>query len=156
MKSIVRSLAVEMALQQRAMGRRIAELRERSRMTQEIAADKAGVTLRAYQKWEAGGGIQYANLAKLAEVFRVPVERITGEDATPDPFSTAGQLDRIETLLIRQHQLILALAGELGVTEDSPTARLLADAEEFLAQQEARDPVAKRTATARRRHATGS
>ena len=84
MKAIARSFAIEMALQQRAMGRRIAQLRERAHLTQEAAADKAGVTLRAYQKWEAGGGIQYANLQKLAEVLQVPVDQITGEPSTPD------------------------------------------------------------------------
>jgi transcriptional regulator with XRE-family HTH domain len=96
-----------MALQQRAMGRRIAEFRERAHMTQEAAADKAGVTLRAYQKWEAGGGIQYANLIKLAEVLHVPVERLTGEESAPDPFQTASQLDRIEAQLADLHALLV-------------------------------------------------
>lgn len=93
MKSIARSLAVEMALQQRAMGRRIAQLRERAHFTQEVAADKAGVTLRAFQKWEAGGGIQYANLQKLAEALDVSVEQITGETETPNPFRISDQMD---------------------------------------------------------------
>jgi len=94
-------------------------------MTQEVAADKAGVTLRAYQKWEAGGGIQYANLQKLAEVFRVPVERITGEEDTPDPFATASQLDRIERnqreILRLLHTLTGPPAGGRPLTDEDAT-----------------------------------
>jgi transcriptional regulator with XRE-family HTH domain len=97
MKAIVRSLAVEMALQQRATGRRIAQLRERAHLTQEAAADKAGVTLRAYQKWEAGGGIQFANLQRLAEALNTSVEQITGEVETPSPFRVSEQLDGVTT-----------------------------------------------------------
>lgn len=74
MRTIARNVALEMALQQRAIGRRIAQLRERAHLTQDAAADRVGVTLRAYQKWEAGGGIQYANLEKLAVLFGTSVE----------------------------------------------------------------------------------
>lgn len=93
MRSIARNVALEMALQQRAMGRRIAQLRERAHLTQEAAAERAGVTLRAYQKWEAGGGIQYANLQKLATALKATVEEITGEAETPSPFRVGEQID---------------------------------------------------------------
>jgi transcriptional regulator with XRE-family HTH domain len=93
MRSIARNVALEMALQQRAMGRRIAQLRERGHLTQEAAAERAGVTLRAYQKWEAGGGIQYANLQKLATALKASVEEITGEAETPSPFRVGEQID---------------------------------------------------------------
>lgn len=93
MRSIARNVALEMALQQRAMGRRIAQLRERAHLTQEAAAERAGVTLRGYQKWEAGGGIQYANLQKLANALKATVEEITGEAETPNPFRVGEQLD---------------------------------------------------------------
>jgi transcriptional regulator with XRE-family HTH domain len=129
-----RNLAIEMALQQRAMGRRIAELRERARLTQEAAADKAGVTLRAYQKWEAGGGIQYANLTRLAEVFRVPVERITGEESAPDPFATSTQLDRLEQRIGQLLDDHVSLQAEI----DQQNA-LLARQSEILKRIEARE-----------------
>lgn len=93
MRSIARNVALEMALQQRAMGRRIAQLRERAHLTQEAAADRAGVTLRAYQKWEAGGGIQYANLQKLADALRTTVEEVTGDAETPSPFKVGDQME---------------------------------------------------------------
>ena len=95
MRGIARNVALEMALQQRSVGRRIAQLRMERHLTQEAAADKAGVTLRAYQKWEAGGGIQYSNLQKLAEVFSVPVEQITGDVPTPNPFQIGEHFDGI-------------------------------------------------------------
>jgi transcriptional regulator with XRE-family HTH domain len=117
-----RNVQIEMALQQRAMGRRIAEMRERRRLTQEAAADLAGVTLRAYQKWEAGGGIQYANLSRLAEVFHVPVDRITGEESAPDPFATASQLDRIEQQVTELRAERETLQEEIGAQN-----RLLAE-----------------------------
>lgn len=95
MRSAIRSLAIEMALQQRSTGRRIAQLRERAHLTQEAAADKAGVTLRAYQKWEAGGGIQYANLQKLADALGTTVEQITGDAETPNPFQLSDQINGV-------------------------------------------------------------
>lgn len=70
-------------------------MRERAHLTQEAAADKAGVTLRAYQKWEAGGGIQYANLQRLADALKTTVEQITGEVETPSPFRVSEQLDDV-------------------------------------------------------------
>jgi transcriptional regulator with XRE-family HTH domain len=142
-KSIVRNLAVEMTLRQRAMGRRIAELRERAHLTQEAAADKAGVTLRAYQKWEAGGGIQYANLQKLADVFSVPVDRITGEEATPDPFQTASQLDRIEKTLetasVERQDLVAHLAARIAEQNQllSRQSKIIEGIERLLSRQSA-------------------
>ncbi len=116
-----------MALQQRSTGRRIAELRERAHLTQEVAADRAGVTLRAYQKWEAGGGIQYANLEKLALALNVRVEQITGEAETPSPFRLSDQIadvdaafrsdvDEIKTRLdgIEERLQALDIGGEIA------------------------------------------
>jgi transcriptional regulator with XRE-family HTH domain len=55
-------------------GDRIRELR--AGIPQPRIADQVGVTLRAYQEWEAGGGIGWDNLVKLAEVFGVTEEYI--------------------------------------------------------------------------------
>lgn len=142
---IARNVALEMALQQRAMGRRIAQLRERAHLTQEAAADKAGVTLRAYQKWEAGGGIQYANLQKLADSLRATVEEITGSAETPSPFRIGEQLDEVrahfqdevdivktgianilanqETILGELHRIsVVPIETETAASQEHPTA----------------------------------
>jgi DNA-binding XRE family transcriptional regulator len=61
------------------MGRRIAQLRESAHMTQEGAADKAGVTLRAYQKWEAETPDPFRLSDQIADVdaaFRQDVDQI--------------------------------------------------------------------------------
>ena len=115
---MTRSLALDMAVQQRAMGRRIAQAREQLHLTQEAAADRAGVTLRAYQKWEAGGGIQYDNLTRLARALNTTIETLTGEAETraPDPFGSA-QLDRIERLLIAQEELLRQIKAAVAVLE---------------------------------------
>ena len=138
---MARSLAVEMALQQRSVGRRIAELRNDRHLTQEEAADLAGVTLRAYQKWEAGGGIQFANLRKLADIFGTTPEYIAGSADTPNPFQVGDQLagireefharvDHIELMLQRNfealEQIYAAImggvrAGGLDLPSSVPT-----------------------------------
>jgi transcriptional regulator with XRE-family HTH domain len=87
---------IEMALEQRAIGRRIAELREDRRLTQPVVADRVGVSLRAYQKWEAGTSAPaWRNLEQLAEVFQVSADYLLGaaQDRRQD---AQDQLDRIE------------------------------------------------------------
>lgn len=141
---MARSLAVEMALQQRSVGRRIAELRNERRFTQEEAADLAGVTLRAYQKWEAGGGIQFANLRKLADIFGTTTEYIVGTADTPNPFRVGeqltdireefhGRIDHLEEMLERNYQAleqifeaILAIATAEGQEAPAPPNALQA------------------------------
>jgi hypothetical protein len=59
----------------------------------QIAAE-VGVTLRAYQGWEAGGGIAWPNLRKLAEVHRVSTNWLEHGDEHPE--HAHSQLDRIE------------------------------------------------------------
>lgn len=64
-------------------GRRVAALRERHQMTQPAAAEAIGVALRTYQLWEAGHGISWRNLHRLAETFETSVEIVldTSESA---------------------------------------------------------------------------
>src|SRR4051794_11253493 len=74
-----RTLALQMARladeereKQREIGDRIAHAREDRRLTQPIVADRVGVTLRAYQNWEAGSTrVAWTNLPRLAEVLGV-------------------------------------------------------------------------------------
>lgn len=98
-----RTLALRMALElqhQQEVAERIKELR--GKVPQPVIADRVGVTLRAYQEWEAGGGIKWENYGKLALALGSTVEYLMhGEDAAraaseaPRP----GQLDRIEAKL---------------------------------------------------------
>lgn len=85
-----------MALEQRAIGRRIAELREDRRLTQPVVAERVGVSLRGYQKWEAGTTAPaWRNLEQLAEVFNVSADYLLGavQERRQEP---NAQLDRIE------------------------------------------------------------
>lgn len=115
-----RSVAIEMALEQRAIGRRIAELREDRRLTQPVVADRVGVSLRGYQKWEAGTAAPgWGNLEKLANVFDVSADYLLGA-ATEEGKNREAQLDRIESE-------VAATRVELGeaLTRLAETQRIL-------------------------------
>jgi hypothetical protein len=62
-------------------------------------AEETGVTLRAYQRWEAGGGIAWRNIERIAEVHHVSPNYILYGEAEPKGPQT--QLDRIEAKLDR-------------------------------------------------------
>lgn len=102
------------AAQQAEVAQRIRELR--GRMTQPAIAERVGVTLRAYQAWEAGGGIGGENLARLAAAFDVTEEYILyGPDQDKPPRT---QMDRVERKLD-------AILEHLGVSSpDDPAADL--------------------------------
>ena len=83
------------AKQQQAVAKRIKELR--GLRPQPQMANEVGVSLRAYQEWEAGGGIKWGNLEQLAEVHGVtPNYILYGEEKPRGPKT---QLDRIEAKL---------------------------------------------------------
>lgn len=85
------------AEKQAEVAARIRELREDARLPQPAIAEKVGVTLRAYQSWEAGGGVSWPNLAKLAKVFQVSEEYLLYGPEGGKPPTT--QMDRIERKL---------------------------------------------------------
>lgn len=96
-----------MALEQRAIGRRIAELREERRLTQPVMADRVGVSLRGYQKWEAGvAAPNWRNLEQLAEALGVTADDLIGAGtARHEPVTVT--LDRIETKLDQLLEMVL-------------------------------------------------
>lgn len=102
-----------MALEQRAIGRRIAELREDRRLTQPAMAERVGVSLRGYQKWEAGvAAPNWRNLEQLAEALGVTADDLIGAgDNRHEP--VAVTLDRIEAKLDRLLELAGATSTEL-------------------------------------------
>jgi transcriptional regulator with XRE-family HTH domain len=71
------------------------------RVTQEIAADAIGVTLRAYQAWEAGGGIDPDNLKKAADFFETTPDFIEYGERQQAPMERNG----------RSPDLLAALTG---------------------------------------------
>lgn len=106
-------------------GQRLRELR--GGKPQPVVADAVGVTLRAYQEWEAGGGIRWDNVKKLAECFGVDDDYILNgpREDTPDLMGALSdgdlsqlrdQLNRVEDKLdwfIKTWQPLIAhLAGE--------------------------------------------
>lgn len=118
-----------MALRQSEIGERIAQLREqRGNPPQETVAHQLGVSYRAYQTWEAGDAKpSYPNLEKLAEYYGVSEEYIlTGSD---DPAAArraeAGQLDRIETLVLENASRLEQLASAIDVLATSQMRVLL-------------------------------
>lgn len=140
------------AERQREIGARIKQLR--GRVPQPVIADRVGVTLRAYQAWEAGGGIAWDNLIKLAAVLsEITGTKISESDiieqhpAEPEP----SQLDRIEAAV----NAILAQL-EPATTEERVAIleRGLAEAVEALRQQQEASPGSK-ASPGRRRPAAG-
>jgi transcriptional regulator with XRE-family HTH domain len=60
-------------------------------------AEQVGVSLRAYQEWEAGGGIAWANLKRLADIHGVSTAWLEHGDERPE--LAQPQLNRIENKL---------------------------------------------------------
>lgn len=113
-----------------ARGEQIRALREQKkresengRLTQPTVADAVGVTLRAYQDWEASDednpkGISWENAKKLAKFFGVDAETLVRRPDEPEPGpwgeelkALRGQIDRLETTIAeRDEKLDLILA----------------------------------------------
>jgi transcriptional regulator with XRE-family HTH domain len=116
----VATLRLRMALdaKQRAeRAQRIKQLREESPYTQAAIADRVGVTPRAYQRWEEGGGIEWEHLERLAEIHDAEVlwiHRGEGRGPTPDLVEELSGDDRFSRL---EEQLaeLRADVAELGV-----------------------------------------
>lgn len=84
-------------------------------MTQPAVADAIGVTPRAYQAYEAGGGIKLDNARKLAIFFGVEVNDILQAGVAVETqldriesarAATETQLDRIERALDRAESVL--------------------------------------------------
>jgi transcriptional regulator with XRE-family HTH domain len=134
------------AERQQEVAARIRDLR--GPRPQRVIADLVGVTLRAYQAWEGGGGINWDNVQQLASAFNVTEEFLLygRTEAAPDP----SQLDRIEAKL---DQLLEAAAvlSQLDERLRLLEAQALADAAEELAQSEASSSATARPPQQQRR-----
>lgn len=110
------TLLAQMADMER--GQRIKDRRNELHLTQPAVADTVGVTLRAFQEWEAGGGIRWEHCQHLAGALAVDPEWIMRGDPppTPDLSRDARQLDRIEAKI----DTVLRLLEDDG--DDPPDA----------------------------------
>jgi transcriptional regulator with XRE-family HTH domain len=143
-----RTLLAQMADLER--GQRIRELRLAKHMTQPAAAELAGVTLRAYQAWEAGGGIRFEHVKTLARALNGDADFILNgpKPATPDPF-TGGvvgvvltRIDRVEAKLDRLDQInekldLILNRLEAAILPDDLLQHLAVQAAELAVQQPA-------------------
>ncbi len=69
-----------MALRRERIAERLTELREQHSLTQENAAARVGVTLRQWQRWEAGESVPYPrNLDSIASKFGLSVAEFFDE-----------------------------------------------------------------------------
>ena len=89
-------------------GENLKTLRKNKGITQEELAARLNVVRQTVSKWEKGQSVPDAEmLAKLAEIFEVPVSRLLGSRIEPDaqPDALAEQLARInEQLLIKNRR----------------------------------------------------
>lgn len=100
------SVMAEMALRKEMLAARLEELRESNNLTQENAAAKVGVTLRQWQRWEAGESVPYPrNLDVIASRFGITVGEFF--DETP----RAQLSDRLDDLQEQVADLTSRLAA---------------------------------------------
>lgn len=134
---------------------RIRELR--GGVPQPVIAERVGVTLRAYQAWEAGGGIGWENLIRLAKALDVSEEYLLYGDAG-DERRAGTRLENVERAQHRIEAKIDALMEKLGVEVDEE-ALLLDEVVEPIAElareAEQEPPARERAGRGRRRAAPG-
>jgi transcriptional regulator with XRE-family HTH domain len=89
---------MNMAIRKERIAARLLELRERENLTQEQAAARVGVTMRQWQRWEAGESVPYSrNLDQIAERFEITVGEFfepSGDGARLDVVSSLDDLRR--------------------------------------------------------------
>lgn len=119
---------------QKEVGARIKELR--GPKPQPVVAEEVGVTLRAYQAWEAGdSGIAWENLQKLATTFNVTENYLLYGMTKPD--EQEDKLDRIESELRDLRGLLTTVLDRLDQPADGNSLTEMYEA----ARREARDDV---------------
>lgn len=90
------------------LGEQLKTLRQKTGFSQELVAERIGVSRQAVTKWEAGRTIPTAeNLAALAELYQVPLEAL-GEDRS------ARVRDGEDNPMLRENKTVIALSAQLG------------------------------------------
>lgn len=103
------SVLAEMALRREKIAQRLGELREINSLTQEQAAAKVGVTLRQWQRWEAGESVPYPrNMDVVASHFGLSVSEFFDNEplagGSPRVLVLEAKVEELE----RQLEMVLA------------------------------------------------
>lgn len=107
------SVLAEMALRKERIAERLGELREAHSLTQEQAAGRVGVTLRQWQRWEAGDSVPYPrNLDQIASKFGLSVAEFFDEPARFGLRDEVTELQAEVAELKRQMAEMVALATD--------------------------------------------
>lgn len=104
-----------------ARGDQLRRLRSARHETQQDVADEVGVSLRAYQAWEAGGTIKWVNAKRLGEHFAINPESLTAredEDETPDAIGALNDTGTIAEVLDRLGAIESRLATQAARNEE--------------------------------------
>ena len=123
-----RSVEFQMALQRSEFVKRLRQAREVAGYTQQQAADKLGVSIKTYNRWEALNNGAYPRQSKfddLSELFDVPREYLQG----PAPHLEQSRLENIERQATENNIMLRALLAHFGVDVEGlaePPADLLA------------------------------
>jgi hypothetical protein len=133
---------------------RIRELR--GSVPQPVIAERVGVTLRAYQAWEAGGGIGWENLIRLSKALGVSEEYLLYGDAG-DERRAGTRLENVERGQRRLEAKIDALMEKLGVEVDEALLldEVVRPIEELDREAEQERPAPARAGRGRQRAAPG-
>ncbi len=107
-------------------GERIKALREQLHITQPVIADRVGVTLRAYQEWEAGGGIQWENAKRLGKVLGATPDYLMSGDPLPTPDLTATLSGDVGRKLSDLEEQVRLLRAEL-LARDAEVLKRIAE-----------------------------
>lgn len=100
-------LQAAMALSAERIAMKLVELREREGhedrpgkpMAVETAAERAGVRMRTWQRWEAGETTPYArNLSAIIEAFKLPADYFEDTATSTPPETPERHVDLLESL----------------------------------------------------------
>lgn len=114
------SVLAEMALRKERIAERLAELRGLRGFSQEQAAGFVGITVRQWQRWEAGESVPYPrNLDTIASRFGISVaEFFDGDGAAAVGVAVlAERMDALEARLDALHEALGRLVDQLQVEE---------------------------------------
>lgn len=141
------SLLAELALKRESVSRKLAELREQHSpdgrpLAQEKAAALVGVSMRQWQRWEAGESVPYPrNLGMIADAFGFDVSEFYDDTDRPDLKLVAGNADKLDLILAElgraRDERLLALADlEAARVERAAMQRIIETQNELLERQE--------------------
>ncbi len=90
------------------LGEQLKTLRQRTGFSQELVAERIGVSRQAVTKWEAGQTIPTAeNLAALSQLYQVPLEGLM-EDRS------AQVREGEDNPMLRENRTVIALSAQVG------------------------------------------